>query len=156
MGAFFYWGIKPMDISIYIQSLVTTAGVLMGIWGFVKVISDIKKNNDEEHDRRQRWDKAAQIIEENKDKWDKGLADTFQEREAIVKRYDQRLDELEKRIDSSHAETEAKIQQTQTELLILTECMAAVLDGLKQLHCNGEVTKAKNNLDAYLVKRAHE
>ena len=145
-----------MDISIYIQSLVTTAGVLMGIWGFVKVITDIKKNNDEEHDRRQRWDKAAQIIEENKDKWDKGLADTFQEREAIVKRYDQRLDELEKRIDSSHAETEAKIQQTQTELLILTECMAAVLDGLKQLHCNGEVTKAKNNLDAYLVKRAHE
>lgn len=145
-----------MDISTYIQALVTTGGVIMGIWGFFKVISDIKKNNDEEHDRRQRWDKAAQIIEENKDKWDKGLNDVYEERKQIVEKYDHRLDEIENRIDKNHSETEAKIQQTQAELFILTECMAAVLDGLKQLHCNGKVTEAKNNLDAYLNKRAHE
>lgn len=140
----------------YIQALVTTGGIIMGIWGFIKVITDIKKNNDEEHDRRQRWDNAAKVIEENKDKWDKGLQDVYDEREKIITRYDARLDELESRIDRNHAETEAKIQQTQTELLILTECMAAVLDGLKQLNCNGKVTEAKQNLDAYLNKRAHE
>lgn len=145
-----------MDIANYIQALVTTGGVIMGIWGFFKVVSDIKKNNDEEHDRRQRWDKAAQIIEENKDKWDKGLDDVYEERKKIVEKYDDRLDRIEKHIDENHAETEAKIQQTQSELFILTECMAAVLDGLKQLNCNGKVTEAKNNLDAYLNKRAHE
>ena len=145
-----------MDITTYIQALITTGGVLMGIWGFVKVISDIKKNNDEEHDRRQRWDNAAKVIEENKDKWDKGLADTYEERKRIVARYDDKLNELEEKIDANHLETEAKIQQTQTELFILTECMAAVLDGLKQMGANGKVTEAKQTLDAYLMKRAHE
>lgn len=140
----------------YIQSLVTAAGVIMGIWGFFKVLKDIKKNNDDEHDRRQRWDSAAKVIEENKEKWDKGLADTYEERKRIVERYDDKLSELEGKIDANHADTEAKIQQTRAELFILTECMAAVLDGLKQLNCNGKVTEAKQTLDAYLNKRAHE
>lgn len=135
----------------YIQSLITTGGIIMGIWGFIKVITDIKKNNDEEHDRRQRWDNAAKVIEENKDKWDKGLNDTFEERKHIVERYDARLDELEMNIEKNHSETEAKIQEVQSEILILTECMRAVLDGLHQQGCNGRVTEASEKLDNYLV-----
>lgn len=135
----------------YIQSLVTTGGIIMGIWGFIKVISDIKKNNDEEHDRRQRWDNAAKVIEENKDKWDKGLQDVYDEREKIITRYDARLDELELNIEKNHSETEAKIQEVQSEILILTECMRAVLDGLHQQGCNGRVTEASEKLDNYLV-----
>lgn len=138
-------------IETYIQALITTGGVIMGVWGFIKVVKDIKKSNDEEVARRQKWDNAAKIIEENKDKWDKGLADTLQEREQIVKRYDARLDELERRIDQNHAGTEAKIQEVQSEILILTECMRAVLDGLHQLNCNGKVTEASQKLDAYLI-----
>ena len=140
-----------MDIATYIQALVTTGGVIMGIWGFFKVVSDIKKNNDEEHDRRQRWDKAAQIIEDNKDKWDKGLYDVYEERKKIVEKYDDRLDHLESTIDKNHSETEAKIQEVQAEILILTECMRAVLDGLHQQGCNGRVTEASAKLDNYLV-----
>lgn len=138
-------------IETYIQALITTGGVIMGVWGFIKVVKDIKKSNDEEVARRQKWDNAAKIIEENKDKWDKGLADTLQEREQIVKRYDARLDELERRIEQNHAGTEAKIQEVQSEILILTECMRAVLDGLHQLNCNGKVTEASQKLDAYLI-----
>lgn len=149
MGAFLEK--KPMDISTYIQSLVTTAGVLMGIWGFFKVVSDIKKNNDEEHDRRQRWDNAAKVIEENKDKWDKGLDDVYEERKKIVEKYDKRLEEIDRHIDKNHADTEAKIQEVQAEILILTECMRAVLDGLHQQGCNGRVTEASAKLDNYLV-----
>ena len=138
-------------IETYFQALLTTGGIIMGIWGFIKVVKDIKKSNDEEVKRREKWDNAAKILEENKDKWDKGLADTLQEREQIVKRYDARLDELERRIDQNHAGTEAKIQEVQSEILILTECMRAVLDGLHQLNCNGKVTEASQKLDAYLI-----
>ncbi len=140
-----------MDIATYAQALIATGGVIMGVWGFVKVMKDIKQNSDEEHDRRQRWDEAAKIIEENKDKWDKGLTDIYNERNKIVEKYDARLDELEKRIDQNHTETEAKIQEVQSEILILTECMRAVLDGLHQQGCNGRVTEASEKLDNYLV-----
>ncbi len=77
---------------------------------------------------------------------------------AITARHDkeQKWNEFEQKIDSNHADTEAKIQQTQEDLYILTECMSAVLDGLKQLNCNGKVTEAKQTLDAYLIKRAYE
>ena len=140
-----------MDITSYLQALITTGGLIMGVWGFVKVVKDIKKNNDEEHDRRQRWDNAAKVIEENKDKWDKGLDDVYEERKKIVEKYDARLDELEQTIDKNHNETEAKIQEVQAEILILTECMRAVLDGLHQQGCNGRVTEASAKLDNYLV-----
>ena len=140
-----------MDITAYVQALVTTGGAIMGVWGFIKVVKDIKKNNDEEHDRRQKWDNAAKIIEENKDRWDKGLDDVYEERKQIVKKYDARLDELEQTIDKNHSETEAKIQEVQAEILILTECMRAVLDGLHQQGCNGKVTEASEKLDNYLV-----
>lgn len=140
-----------MDAATYIQALVTTGGAIMGVWGFIKVMKDIKKSNDEEVERRKKWDNAAKIIEENKDKWDKGLVDIYEERNKIVEKYDARLDELEKNIDKNHTETEAKIQEVQSEMLILTECMRAVLDGLHQLNCNGKVTEASEKLDNYLV-----
>ena len=85
--------------------------------------------------------------------WTKNLQS---ESEKIYERYDTKLEEIEKRIEDNHIETEAKIQQTQTELYILTQCMAAVLDGLKQMNCNGKVTEAQTILDEYLVKRAHQ
>lgn len=140
-----------MDAATYIQALVTTGGAIMGVWGFIKVMKDIKKSNDEEVERRKKWDNAAKIIEENKDKWDKGLVDIYEERNKIVEKYDARLDELEKNIDKNHTETESKIQEVQSEMLILTECMRAVLDGLHQLNCNGKVTEASEKLDNYLV-----
>lgn len=140
-----------IDAASYIQALVTTGGAIMGVWGFIKVMKDIKKSNDEEVERRKKWDNAAKIIEENKDKWDKGLIDIYEERNKIVEKYDARLDELEKNIDKNHTETEAKIQEVQSEMLILTECMRAVLDGLHQLNCNGKVTEASEKLDNYLV-----
>jgi len=140
-----------IDAASYIQALVTTGGAIMGVWGFIKVMKDIKKSNDEEVERRKKWDNAAKIIEENKDKWDKGLVDIYEERNKIVEKYDARLDELEKNIDKNHTETEAKIQEVQSEMLILTECMRAVLDGLHQLNCNGKVTEASEKLDNYLV-----
>ncbi len=41
------------------------------------------------------------------------------------------------------------------ELCVLSYAMLAALDGLKQLHCNGEVTVAHDKLSKHLNKQAH-
>lgn len=41
------------------------------------------------------------------------------------------------------------------ELCMLSYAMLAALDGLKQLHCNGEVTKAHDKLEKHLNQKAH-
>ncbi len=76
---------------------------------------------------------------------------------AVNERHDkeQKWDEYEDRLKKERQEIDEKLNQTTAELFILTECMSAVLDGLKQMGANGAVTDAKNNLDAYLIKRAH-
>lgn len=53
-------------------------------------------------------------------------------------------------------EKEARdIQELRDELCVLSYGMLAALDGLKQLHCNGEVTKAHDMLSKHLNKQAH-
>ena len=131
-----------MDQTITLQALIQCAALIIGIWGFYKVVMEITKAITERHDKEQKWDDYEKNLQEERDK--------------IYDRYDTKLTELEEKIDANHADTESKVQQTRDELYILTECMAAILDGLKQLNCNGKVTEAKQNLDAYLIKRAHE
>ena len=131
-----------MDQTITLQALIQSAALIVGIWGFIKVVTEIAKAINERHDKEQKWGEWEVNLQEERDK--------------IYERYDTKLAEMEEKIDNNHADTEAKIQQTRSELYILTECMAAVLDGLKQLNWNGKVTEAKENLDAYLIKRAHE
>lgn len=128
--------------NITLSQLIQPAVWLMAIWGFYKIIMEIVHSITERHDKEQKWGE-----------WEENLQ---KERDKIYEKYDSKLAEMEQKIDENHADTEAKIQQTQADLLILTECMAAVLDGLKQLNCNGKVTEAKENLDAYLIKRAYE
>lgn len=122
---------------ITLEELVKIAVIIMAVWGFYKVIMEIVKAITARHDREQEWDKATE------------------ERKEIVKRYDTKLKEMESHINDTHSETEAKIQQVQAELFILTECMQGVLDGLHQLKCNGKVTEASEKLDNYLNERAH-
>lgn len=127
---------------ITFDQVVNVAVIIMAVWGFYKIIMEIVKAITDRHDKEQKWGD-----------WEENLQ---KERDKIYQRYDEKLSEMEQKIDSNHADTEAKIQQTRAELFILTECMAAVLDGLKQQGCNGKVTEAKENLEAYLNKRAHE
>lgn len=68
----------------------------------------------------------------------------------------QKYDSYEGKIEETHADTEAKLQQIIAEQYILTKSMLAVLEGLKQQGCNGPVTKAKEELERYLVQVAHD
>ena len=135
------------DISLFSpQNFIYAIALIFAIYEIYDKGSKIVKRIAAEHDRVKKWDEMEEV-------WTKNLQ---AEREKIYERYDTKLEEIEKRIEDNHIETEAKIQQTQTELYILTQCMAAVLDGLKQMNCNGKVTEAQTILDEYLVKRAHQ
>ena len=130
-----------MDVLGYLQGVITSAIVLSAVWGFVKVIKEIKKDNDTEHDKRQRWDKAADVIDKKADFWDKGLADMEQGRKDIVRRYDGRLDEQD-----------AKIQQLLSMLCMTLRAQDAILEALvEQGIGNGEIKSMHKELKGFIL-----
>ena len=48
-----------------------------------------------------------------------------------------------------------EIRQVKTEMGIICYGVLACLDGLKQMGCDGNVTKAKNDLEKHLNQTAH-
>lgn len=63
---------------------------------------------------------------------------------------------LKKELADLKALHEEDTNSTRDELCVLTYAISAVLDGLKQLNCNGEVSKAHEALIKHLNKQAHE
>lgn len=131
-----------MDQTITLSTLIQMGVIIMGLWGFYKVVKEIVSNITSRHDREQKWDEMVKNVQEERDK--------------IYDRYDAKLADMEDKIETNHSDTEAKLQQVRAELLILTDCMAAVLDGLHQKGCNGKVSEASEKLQQYMRERAHE
>jgi len=141
-----------MDIlDLTFNHLTQALAIIIVLWFVVKNFREMKEASDKDMRRKEGWDKAAKVIEEKEKLWDEGLEDVYNERKQIVDKFDKRLDEVDKKIDNNYTDTEAKIQEVKAELLILTECMRAVLDGLYQQGCNGKVTEARHKLDEHLV-----
>ena len=69
------------------------------------------------------------------------------------------IDALKKKHDEDMAATKeqekADVQAIKDELCVLSYAMLAALDGLKHLHCNGEVTRAHDRLEKHLNQTAH-
>ena len=128
-----------MEQTITLDLLVQFGLVIMGLWAVFKVVGEVIEAVNKRHDREQQWDDYAKNLEE--------------ERNKIYEKYDKRFDEVEERIDTNHAETEAKTQEIKAEIMILTKSMSAILDGLIQQGCNGAVTEAKKNLDEFLMSK---
>lgn len=125
----------------YLQALVTAAGALMGVWGFIKVVKEMKKDNDAEHERRMGWDHAAKVIKEKEQKWDEGLDDVYEDRKQIVKRYDGRLDEQD-----------AKIQQLYAMFVMMLKSQNAILEALiEQGIGNGEIKDMHRELNDFIT-----
>ena len=79
---------------------------------------------------------------------------------ALEKKHDEdtkKLMEQERKdFEELRREEKENIQGVKDELCILTYSVLAILDGLKQQGCNGEVTKAHNALEKYLNQKAHD
>lgn len=66
---------------------------------------------------------------------------------------------LEKRHKTDMEEFQKKevadMNEIKDELCVLSYSMLAVFDGLQQLKCNGNVTKARDSLEKHLNQKAH-
>ena len=129
-------------MEVTMSDVIKLATIITSVWVFAKVLMEMFKAITARHDREQKWDEMATSL------------DTA--RQNIVVKYDTKLAEVEKKIDENHADTEAKLQQIGSDMCMLTICMNAVLDGLIQQNCNGNVTKAKHDLDEYMAKQAYD
>ena len=157
---------EPIPISF---SLVIQIGLMiMGLWAFYKVIKEIVQKINERHDKEQKWDEYAKNLQDERDKiyekYDGKLSEiekqmevneqlAQKERDKIQEAYNERLIEIENKIEYNHCEMDAKTQELKADVLMLTKSTAAILDGLTQLKCNGAVTEAKKNLDAFLMSK---
>ena len=123
------------------DDLIKIAVVIMGIWGFCKVVTEIIKAITARHDREQKWDATAEDIRK--------------ERQDDMEQYNKKLSDILNQQEEIRTDFEAKVQEVKAEQFVIVECLRAVLDGLHQQGCNGKVSEAIETVDDYLLARAH-
>lgn len=64
--------------------------------------------------------------------------------------------QLKKQLDALETLHRNDTKAIKEELCMLSYVLLAVLDGLKQQGCNGEVTKAHDKLSKHINKQAHD
>jgi len=141
-----------MDLTnVSFAMFLQAVAVIIVVYAAYKKIREILNDFNIDHERKKKWDITADIVREKEKVWDDAVADIRGERDYILKRYDTRLDELEKRMEDNHADTEAKIQEVRADVIVLAESIRAVLEGQIAQGCNGPVKEAKDKLDHYLI-----
>jgi hypothetical protein len=138
-------------VDITFDMIKNAALVLVGLYGieeiFSKIISKIGSWTKKE-------EKIATFDPEaiKKDIMDQYFAD----QQKKWANYNTKIAEIDQKIDDMKTDFETRNQEIKAELYLQTDCMQAVLDGLKQLECNGPVTEAKERLDDHILKRAYK
>lgn len=107
--------------------LLAIIAAAVAIWGFVKAIKEFIVSINTRHDQEVKWDS-----------------------------YGEKISDLNQTLIDTKADTDSKLQDIQTEQRVLSQCMLAVLEGLKQLNCNGPVTEARDSLETHLNNKAHK
>ena len=118
-----------MEQTITLQALIQMGAIIMGIWGFYKVIMEIVRNITARHDREQAWDKAVKDIEVD--------------RESLKDEFNARLDDQD-----------AKIQQLYAMMCMFIRSQNAILEALiEQGIGNGEIRAMHKELNNYIVEQ---
>lgn len=125
-----------MDSTITFQALVQSAALIVGVWGFYKVIMEIVRNITERHDKEKAWDEAVENIKK--------------EREQITNTFNERLNDMTKLIEDNQAETDSKMQELTAIVIMLTKAVKAILDGQIEQGLNGTVKKQRDEVDNFL------
>jgi hypothetical protein len=134
-----------------LRDIIFAFAVIIVLYTAYKKIKEILNDFNTDYDKKKRWDKTADIVQEKEPIWDDAVADVKGEREYIVRWCNGRLDEIQKEITDNHTEDTAKIQEVRADVMILAESIRAVLEGLIEQGCNGPVKEAKEKLDHYLI-----
>lgn len=150
MGILLSSGLAVTDLTF--DLLIKVLAALIVIWYVVKQFLEMRGTAKNQIEREQSWDYAAKTIKNKESVWDNAVADIKGEREWIVKRYDEKLLEIEDRINKNHADTEA-------QLFLLTKCMRAVLKCLydqESGHADEAIKAQMEDLDNFLLNKSHE
>ena len=127
-----------MESTITFQALIQSAALIVGIWGFYKVIMEIVKNITARHDKEKAWDNAVE--------------ETRKERAILTEAFNVRLDDITKMIEDNQAESDAKIQELTAIVIMLTKSVKAILDGQVEQGLNGTVKKQRDEVDNFLTE----
>lgn len=118
-----------MEQTITVQTLVEIGAIIMGAWGFYKVIMEIIKAITDRHDKEQTWSKAVE--------------DIAVDREALSKEFNGRLDEQD-----------AKIQQLYAMLCMMLKAEGVILEALAEQDIgNGEIKAMKKELSGFIAEQ---
>ena len=118
-----------MDQTITIQALMQLGALIVGAWGFFKVIMEIVKAINARHDKEQAWDKAVE--------------DFNKERETLKDEFNGRLNEQD-----------AKIQQLLSMVCMTLRAQEAILEALvEQGIGNGEIRAMHKELKDFIVEQ---
>lgn len=127
---FFYGGI--MDQTITLQALLQCGAVIVGLWGFYKVIMEIIKAITARHDKEAAWDKAVKDIEVD--------------RETLKNEFNSRLDEQD-----------AKIQQLVAMICMTLRAQDAILEALVEKEIgNGEIRAMHKELKDFIMEQVQQ
>ena len=127
-----------MNTEITFQALIQSAALIIGIWGFYKVIMEIVKNITDRHDKEKAWDNAVE--------------ETRKERAILTKTFNARLDDITKMIVDNQTDSDAKIQELTSIVIMLTKSVKAILDGQVEQGLNGNVKKQRDEVDNFLTE----
>ena len=120
-------GVQNMEQTITFQALIQVGAIIMGAWGFFKVIMEIVKAINTRHDKEQAWDKAVE--------------DFKNERENLRDEFNGRLDEQD-----------AKNQQLLSMLCMTLRAQDAILGALvEQGIGNGEIKDMHKELKVFIL-----
>lgn len=121
-----------MQTEITLQALIQCGAILMGIWGFYKVIMEVVKAITARHDKEQAWDKAVKDIEVD--------------REALKNEFNERLDEQD-----------GKFQQLLSMLCMCLRAQDAILDALVRDNIgNGEIKDMHKELKTFILEQVEK
>lgn len=118
-----------MEQTITFQALLQCGAIIMGFWGFYKIIMEIVKAITSRHDREQAWDKAVE--------------DITVDREKLSNDFNNRLDEQD-----------AKIQQLLAMICMTLKAQDAILEALVEKGIgNGEIKSMHRELKDFIMKQ---
>ena len=127
---------------INIQTIILLGVVVIGLWEFIKKVIEMIKAITSQHDKVKKWDSMEERL----------LKNIQEERDKIYANYDPKLEDIRKEIDINHEDTECKIQQLTTMMILLMKSVNAMLEREIKQGANGEVQKMHDELNNFLYE----
>lgn len=127
-------------INVTFAYVIQAIAVVIILWEAGKKIMEIKEKSDLDHDRKQRWDKAADIVEKKEKVWDDAVLISNRERQEITDTFNHRLGEQDMKMDRT------------LELVVeLTKAMNILLKCEAEKGENEEIKSAYTSFNTFVV-----